>query len=59
MPKKQLLDADVNAIFERLHGAEERAYYAPTYSAIGSTLSRDVRPGIALARRLRVEGELL
>jgi hypothetical protein len=53
-------DEQVNAIFEKNHGEEEREYYAPVRSAIGSTLSPDVRPGFTCARRLRTsEGESL
>lgn len=57
--RKQLTDAQWNAIFQRNHGAEMRAYYMPEpRSYLGSSLNAG-GTGFSLARRIRFEGELL
>lgn len=53
-------DADFDAIFERNHGEEMRAYYArEPRSVLGSTLDRSCFPGFIVGRRLHSEGTAL
>jgi hypothetical protein len=57
-PRKQLSNAQWNAVFERNHGAEMRAYYMPeARSFMGSSLSLDCQS--RTIRPLRIAGELL
>lgn len=53
-------DADFDAIFERNHGAELRAYYArEPRSPLGSTLNRSCVSGFPISRRLHSHGGAL
>jgi hypothetical protein len=53
----ETLDQRVAEVWRRLHAEDERAYYMPERSLLGSTLSPACRP--AVVRRVRVAGELI